>query len=113
MTRSHCRALTPSSSQPTSPSEPGWVRSATKLTSLLPKGNDLVFHLSRVAKLVPALLASYPSTRSSSVEWPTDSWMVRKSWLGSITRSQRPASTERAVSSLGLGCGKVASSTMS
>ena len=30
--------------------------------------------LSRVRKLVPAKLASIPSTRSSSIGWPHDSW---------------------------------------
>ena len=37
------------------------------------------------------MFASQPSERSSSVEWPTDSWMARNSCDGSTTMSYLPA----------------------
>ena len=37
---------------------------------------------SGVQKVVPAKFASQPSARSSSVGWPTDSWMVSQRFVG-------------------------------
>ncbi len=64
---------------------PPWLRSATMFMSSLPYCS--LPSLSGVQKVVPAKLASQPSARSSSVGWPTDSWMVSQRWVGSRTRS--------------------------
>ena len=81
-------AFTPSSSKPVVASPPGCVRSPTRLTIGAPKRS--VPASVGLMKLVPAMFASQPSARSSSVEWPTDSWIARNSCDGSTTMLYLP-----------------------
>ena len=82
---------TPSSSNPTVDNPPACDRSAMTVIRGLP--NRKVPSLSGVTKDVPAKLASQPRARSSSVEWPTDSWIVSQRLVGSSTRSYLPGAT--------------------
>ena len=79
-TRCQRSAFTPSSSKPVVARPPGCVRSPTRLTIVAPKRS--LPASAALRKLVPAMFASQPSERSSSVEWPTDSWMARNSCDG-------------------------------
>ena len=81
---------------------PSCERSAMIVISGVPKRRSS--SISGFTKDVPAKFASQPSARSSSVEWPTVSWMVSQRLVGSMTTSYWPASTDLASSFCRASC---------
>ena len=80
----------PSSSNPKLPRAPGSVASAVTFMSSLPNRSDPIWSSS--SQLVPANAASQPRIRSSSVAWPTDSWIW--SAICSLPRIRSVASSD-------------------